>query len=85
MKFTIKYLVSVRDRTGKREEELDFPDGSMLKDVSEWLQTTYGLKLPDPGLMSTLNGKGWSQHPERMSTRLHEGDKICIFSLISGG
>jgi molybdopterin converting factor small subunit len=85
MKFTIKYLVSVRDRTGKREEELDFPEGSMLKDVSEWLETAYGLQLPDPGLMSTLNGKGWSQYPEKMSTPLHEGDTICIFSRISGG
>jgi molybdopterin converting factor small subunit len=63
MKFTIKYLVSVRDRTGKREEELDFPEGSM----------------------HTLNGKGWSQYPEKMSTPLHEGDTICIFSRISGG
>ncbi len=85
MKVSIKYLVSVRDKTGKREEELDFPDGAMLKNVSNWLQDSYGLKLPDPALMSTLNGRGWNQYPEKMSTRLHDGDRICIFSPISGG
>jgi len=85
MKLTIKYLVSVRDRTGKSEEEIDFPEGSMLQDVSKWLHDTYGLTLPDPGLMSTLNGKGWNQHRGKLSTPLTEGDRICIFSLLSGG
>ena len=85
MKCTIKYLVSVRDKTGKREDELDLPDGAMLEHVSKWLQDNYGLKLPDPALMSTLNGRGWNQYPEKLSTRLHDGDRICIFSPISGG
>ena len=85
MKCTIKYLVSVRDKTGKREEELDFPEGAMLEHVSQWLRDSYGLELPDPALMSTLNGRGWNQFPEKMSTRLHDGDRICIFSPISGG
>ena len=85
MRFTIKYLVSVRDKTGKREEELDFPEGAMLKDVCKWLLESYGLKLPDPALMSTLNGRGWNQCPEKLYTRLQDGDRICIFSPISGG
>jgi molybdopterin converting factor small subunit len=85
MKFSITYLVSVRDKTGKREEELHMPDGAILRDVSKWLLEQYGLKIPDPSLMSTLNGRGWNQYPEKLSTRLHEGDRICIFSPISGG
>jgi molybdopterin converting factor small subunit len=85
MKCTIKYLVSVRDQTGKSEEEVDFPDGSMLQDVAGWLHKSYGLKIPDPALMSTLNGRGWNQCPEKMNTRLQNGDRICIFSPIAGG
>jgi molybdopterin converting factor small subunit len=85
MKITVKYLVSVRDITGKREEELDFPPGSRLQDLSAKLKASYGIDVPDPRHMATLNGRGWSQHPEGLSTELQPDDTICIFSPISGG
>ena len=85
MKCVIRYLVSVRDKTGKREEVLELPDGAILDDVSKWLRESYGLRLPHPALMSTLNGRGWNQYPEKMHTQLQDGDRICIFSPISGG
>jgi molybdopterin converting factor small subunit len=82
---TIKYLVSVRDMTGRREEAVSFPSGSSLRDVADWLLRTYGIALPNPHLMSVLNGKGWSQYPQKLLTKIHDGDVVCIFSLISGG
>jgi molybdopterin converting factor small subunit len=82
---TIKYLVSVRDMTGRREEAESFPTGTSLGDVAGWLLRTYGITLPSPHLMSVLNGKGWNQYPEKLRTMIHDGDVICIFSLISGG
>ncbi len=82
---TIKYLVSVRDMTGRREEEVSFSSGSSLGDVANWLLDTYGITLPNPHLMSVLNGKGWTQFPQKLLTEIHDGDVICIFSLISGG
>jgi molybdopterin converting factor small subunit len=85
MKLHMKYLVTARDRTGKREEVVSLPAGSTLRDLSEWLQHTYGLKVPDSLLMATLNGKGWNQYPEALSTILKEDDTVCLFPPISGG
>jgi molybdopterin converting factor small subunit len=85
MKIILKYLVSVRDRTGKREEGIDFPPGSSLRDVSAWLKANYDFDVSDLRFITTLNGRGWSQYPEGLSTELQAEDTICIFPLISGG
>jgi molybdopterin converting factor small subunit len=85
MKLIMKYLVSVRDMTGKRSEEIDFSRGSTLQDIARWLSENYEIHIPDPLLMATLNGRGWNQYPEGLATKLNDGDTICIFSLVSGG
>jgi molybdopterin converting factor small subunit len=81
----IKYLSAVRDTTGKRVDELALPQGSKLRDVAGWLQQTYGVEVPGPRLLSTLNGRGWSQLPDLLDTELHEGDELALFPLVSGG
>lgn len=81
----IKYLSVLRDRTGHREEEVSFPPGTTLQDVAAWLNERYGLSLPDPQVMVTLNGKGWEQYPLKLSTQVKEGDVILLFSPIAGG
>jgi molybdopterin converting factor small subunit len=85
MKLTMKYLVSVRDMTGKRSEEVDVSRESTLQDIVHWLSDNYEIRIPDPLLMATLNGRGWNQYPEGLATKLGDGDIICIFSLVSGG
>jgi molybdopterin converting factor small subunit len=81
----IKYLAALRDRTGHRREEVSFPPGATLQDVAGWLNEQHGLSLPGPQVMATLNGHGWTQLPSQLSTRIHEGDVICLFSPVSGG
>ncbi len=81
----IKYLSAVRDKTGKRVDELALPAGSKLQEVAGWLKRTYGLEVPGPRLLSTLNGRGWSQLPDRLDTPLHQGDEVALFPLVSGG
>ena len=85
MKIQIKYLVTLRDRTGRREEQVNFPQGSNLRDVAEWLNERYALSLPNPQIMAILNGKGWEQFPQKLSTEIRDGDVICLFPPISGG
>ncbi len=85
VKVLIKYLSTLRDRTGCREEEVSFPPGTTLQDVVTWLNERYGLSLPDPQVMATLNGKGWEQFPLKLSTPVKEGDVILLFSPIAGG
>ncbi len=81
----IRYLSAVRESTGKREDALELPGGSRLSAVAEWLKTRYGLGVPGPSLMSTINGYGWNQVPQGLSTELHDGDEIALFPLLSGG
>jgi molybdopterin converting factor small subunit len=85
LKVCVRYLSAVRDKTGKRVDELALPEGSTLTEVSAWLLQSYGIVVPGPALMSTLNGFGWNQVPQGLATRLHEGDEIALFPLLSGG
>jgi molybdopterin converting factor small subunit len=81
----IRYLSGLRDTTGTRMDEVRFPGGTRLQDVSQWLAGKYGIAVPGPTVMSTLNGRGWSQSPQALETELHDGDEIALFPLLSGG
>ncbi len=81
----IKYLSALRDRTGKRADDITLPAGSKLEAVAQWLKRTYGLEVPGPTLLSTLNGRGWTQLPEKLATQLAAGDEVALFPLVSGG
>jgi MoaD family protein len=85
MTIKVRYLSALREKTGKRLDELDMPAGSTLTDVAAWLSRTYGITAPDPELMSTLNGQGWNQVPQGLATALKEGDEVALFPLLSGG
>jgi len=81
----IRYLSAIRENTGKRQDELALPAGSTLSWLAGWLKETYGLAVPGPALMTTINGYGWNQVPGGLSTELREGDEIALFPLLSGG
>lgn len=81
----IRYLSGVRDATHTRMEEVKFPCGARLRDVSRWLAQKYNMTVPSPSVMSTVNGRGWSQTPLALETELQEGDEIALFPLLSGG
>jgi MoaD family protein len=85
VKVKIKYLAALRDRTGRRQEEISFPPSTTLQDVAEWLNQRYTLSLPNPQVMVTLNGRGWEQFPLKLSTEIKGGDIICLFPPIAGG
>jgi molybdopterin converting factor small subunit len=81
----IRYLAAVRDETGCRQERVTLPPGATLQDVFQWLNTKYGLSLPNAQVMVVLNGKGWGQLPALQLTKLENGDAILLFPVISGG
>lgn len=85
VKVLVKYLVSLRDLTGRKQEECLFPRGSRLQDLADLLKERYDLSLPDARVMAVLNGRGWGQLPSRLSTEIEDGDVVCLFPPIFGG
>jgi MoaD family protein len=85
VRLRVRYLSALRDRTGLREEDVELPAGARLRDLAGWLARRHGLKLPDPQLMATLNGRGWTQLAEAMDTPLADGDQVALFPLVGGG
>jgi molybdopterin converting factor small subunit len=81
----VRYLSAIREKTGKRVDELALPAGTTLSWVAGWLREKYGLDVPGPALMGTINGYGWNQIPGGLSAELREGDEIALFPLLSGG
>ena len=81
----IKFLSALRDRTGVGEEKLCLPAGSTLQAVAQHLAQRYGLQVPAPEIMATLNGRGWGQAERGMGTQLQHGDVIHLFPPLSGG
>lgn len=81
----IRYLSALRDLTGRREDILHLDDHATLADLVAWLDKTYRLRLPSPGVMATLNGRGWGQLERGPDTALAEDDEVCLFPVTSGG
>lgn len=82
---TVKYLVSLAEKVGCKQETLNFAGETSLADLAEWLENRYGIKVPEPGIIAVLNGKGWMQHPSKLGTKLKNGDVVLLFPPISGG
>ncbi len=81
----MRYLSAVRDQAGRREEAVELPEGSRLRELAEWLALRRGVRLPDPGVMATLNGRGWTQLPEGLDRMLAAGDQVALFPVVGGG
>ena len=81
----IKYLVALKEKAGREQEEKGFPQGTSLQDIAGWLEATYGISTTDSQVMATLNGKGWRQYPLGPATEVKDGDRIALFPLLSGG
>ncbi len=85
LRIRIRYLSAIRDRAGLREEPVELPRGSRLRELASWLARSRNLKLPDPAVMATLNGRGWGQYPEGLETPLAPGDEVALFPVVGGG
>jgi molybdopterin converting factor small subunit len=81
----VRYLSALRDRAGLREEPVELPAGARLRDLAGWLDRRHGLRLPDPLVMATLNGRGWTQYAQALETPLEVGDQIALFPVVGGG
>ncbi len=94
MKLVIKFFTSLREITGKKEEELEFSGIITVKELLTLLSERYGRHFLDylydkKGNVQTyiqilVNGRG-IEASQGLETKLKDGDIIAIFPPVGGG
>ena len=85
IKVRVKYLSVLRDKADRNEEDVEISEGGTLADIVSYLRGEYGIVLPDPQILLVLNGKGYNQYPEKLETKLKDGDTVLLLPPVSGG
>ena len=85
MDVTVKYLSVMKDKAGTGKDVFAVPAGSALSELTVLIESKRGIHLPDPHVMMVLNGKGVNQYPEKLDTRLEDGDTLLLLPPVSGG
>lgn len=91
MRVKVRYLGLARSRLGKREDEVELREGASLSELLGKLTEMYGELLRglfdmekesivDPSFVITVNSVSRTG-----DTRLKEGDRVALMTLISGG
>jgi len=95
MRIKVHYLGLLRDKVGKKEEELEVEEDISISGFLEKLTKIYGESLEsifsadrksilDPSFVVTVNDVLIGRL-NGMETRLKSGDEVSLMSLISGG
>lgn len=94
MKATVKFFTSLREITGKKEDEIQSPNIFTVEDLLDHLSKKYGKEFTsylydEMGKMRTyiqvlVNGRG-IKALEGFETKLKEGDVVAIFPPVGGG
>ena len=94
MRIMVKYFTILREIVDKKEEELEFSQGTTIKEVLKHLSETYGKEFKEylfdergrvkGHLEFLINGKSIATM-KGMETKLNDRDKIAIIPPIGGG
>ena len=94
MKVKVKFFTSLREITGKKEDEIQSPRTIRVKELLDSLSKKYGREFNDylydeKGKVRTyiqilVNGRG-IKVLQGFETKLKEGDTIAIFPPVGGG
>jgi len=94
MKVMIKFFTTLRELTGKGEEEMELPSVTTVEELLKQLSKRYGRKFSDyvyndvgnvrSYLQFLINGRSVTTL-EGFETRLKEGDRVAIIPPVGGG
>ena len=94
MKIQVKFFTTLREVTGKKEEEVESSDTVTIKELLTRLSKKYGTEFTDyiydkKGNVRTyiqvlINGRDIDVF-QGLETKLKEGDTIAIFPPVGGG
>ena len=94
LKVTVKFFTTLREITGKKEEQIEFSRTATLESLLEKLSQRYGKEFNDyvydelnnvrGHLQFLINGQSAAfQHGKR--TSLEDGDQVTILPPVGGG
>jgi len=90
---TVRYIITLREVVGKREEKISLPDGSTVEDVLLILAEKYGENFEryahsgrEGGLqlLFLINGRNVA-YLDGLKTRLDDGVTLAIIPPVAGG
>ena len=94
MKITVKFFTSLREITGKKQDEIESSSTITLEELLNLLSKKYGQQFTDylyneKGNVRTyiqilINGRA-IKALQGFETRLKEGDTVAIFPPVGGG
>jgi len=94
MKITVKFFTSLREITGKKEDEIQSPSIITIEELLAHLSKKYGKEFTEyifdeKGKVRTyiqilINGRSMNVL-QRFETKLKEGDTVAIFPPVGGG
>ncbi len=94
MKVTAKFFTTLREITGKREEEIKSSGDLTVDELLEQLSKKYGRRFTDYVYDETGNVRSYLQFlvngrsittMQGFKTRLREGDSVAIIPPVGGG
>ncbi len=80
MKITVKFFAISRDLVGKNELALALPNGAIVQQALDQLNTDYPKFRSLTTYMTAIN----MEYADK-NTRLNEGDELAIIPPVSGG
>ena len=94
MKIKVRFFTSLREITGKKEDEIQLPSITTVGELLAHLSKKYGRDFTDyvydeKGNVQTyiqilINGRGINTF-QGFGTKLKEGDTVAIFPPVGGG
>ncbi len=94
MRITVKFFTTLREITGKREEEIEASNPITVKELLIRLSQKYGQKFADyvydedrkarSYLQFLINGRS-ATTLQGFETKLNDGDSIAIIPPVGGG
>jgi molybdopterin converting factor subunit 1 len=81
MKISILYFATLRDRVGRRQEELEIPDGMRSGEFKTWIGDRY------PAIQKSMPTTIMAVNREYVTDEhaLEQGDEVALFPPVSGG
>ena len=81
MQLTVLYFATLRDRTGRKEEQLTLPENARVSDLLLLLEDRYAdLAAALPSTLVSINRE--YAFPD---DSLQDGDEVALFPPVSGG